>query len=307
MHITWSAPQQQESSACVQLTVHKIDVLIVSHDMQACSSHAMAKKVGNAVWFDIVLSLPVGLALQDARDGKCVFVEDVREGGSAYEHNKKHVLPKGNARRLNWIQPGDKLIAVNGAMCRSTEAAVESISSAEDTENVSFKFARPFDSNITVVFPEDGTQSIVPFDSPVANAAEVAGHEVVYKCADGNCGSCWRKDVRSDEIYTLCIGDITVGKVPSKTYYKEDNIFWSEREYRNRKNNKPFFDNTEPLVLQSCPEDYQEWRKLNPVLATQSDLTVSRFGGSLSGLAGEGEVPESRSSKWGGANNWNKM
>eukprot|EP00929_Paragymnodinium_shiwhaense_P095684 TRINITY_DN56922_c0_g2_i1.p1 TRINITY_DN56922_c0_g2~~TRINITY_DN56922_c0_g2_i1.p1 ORF type:complete len:376 (-),score=91.06 TRINITY_DN56922_c0_g2_i1:196-1323(-) len=264
------------------------------------------KVVNNAVWFDIELSLPLGLGLKDAGgDRNAVIVEEVRDGGSAAAHNDKYILAEpGPYVRQHFILEGDQLLMVNGQTCNCVADAVEYVQAAEDQEHIRLKFARQPIGSVRVVFPEDGTQITAPHSAQASEAAENAGHEVEYKCTDGTCGSCWRRDERSGEVYLLCIDDITVGRIPSKTAYSDgDDIFWSDKKFRERKFAPgKNFNNTEPLVLKSCPEVYQQWRKDNPLEAARSDATVSRFGGILDGLApGQSEAQESKSKKWGGS------
>lgn len=272
-----------------------------------CRGNRDGKQVGDAVWFDVTLTPPLGLALQDDQSRSRVVVEQVRAGGSAAEHNKRYTITDGVYRVPHFIQLGDELLFVNGIRCKTVESAVELITqAAEERGEVDLKFSRNTPGYVTVVFPEDGTAATCSGAETISDAAETANHTVEYKCTDGTCGSCWRKDYSADEIYVLCFDDVKVGGIPSQTVYKESSIFWSERAWKERQNNNPNFDNTEPLILKSCPEDYQEWRKINPIAAAQSDMTVSRFNGALSGLVG-GDTenpPESKSRKWGAGRNW---
>lgn len=260
------------------------------------------------MWYDLTLAPPLGLALSDSqyKDGR-VVVDYVREGGSVAEHNARHTVSDAVTLVPHFVQAGDELLMVNGTRCSSTEEAVELITeAAQEHGEVSLKFSRDTPGYVTVIFPEDGTSATLPGGSQVSEAAAQANHAVEYKCTDGTCGSCWHKDYDSGEVYLLCIDDIKVGLLPSKSTYKNDDIFWSETAWKNRKFNKPNFDNTEPLLLKSCPEDYQQWREANPIAAATSDATISRFGGALKGLAG-GDTenpPESKSVKWGANKNW---
>jgi len=297
-------------SCCPPLCAAKLVVLAGIAGRMARRASARpreGKRVGSAVWFDVTLGLPLGLKLGDAAAGNRVVVEEVREGGSAFTHNAQHTLYEADhvGNRQQWIQEGDQLLMVNGEVCNSMEAAVELITGAPDPQSVRFKFARgPY---IKVIFPEDGAETTIRAEAAISEAAERAGHKVAYKCADGTCGSCWRKDYDADEVYVLCLDDCKVGKIPSKAVFNDEvNIFWSEKQYRERndKKNNPNFDNTEPLVLRSCPEVYQLWREQNPLEATVSDATVSRFGGVFKGLAGDKEIPESKPTKWGGGKSW---
>lgn len=272
----------------------------------SCRGQRDGKRVRGELWFDVTLSPPLGLALQDFDGG--VVVEQVRAGGSAEQHNSRYLVTDGVANSPNFIQTGDQLLFVNGTRCTSTESAVELIMAAaqEEDAQVTLKLSRAPRGYVTVVFPEDGTSATASGNTPLSDVAEDAKHAVEYRCTDGTCGSCWRMDYSSGEIYWLCVDDTKPGLLPSKNMFKEETIFWSEKEYRNRANNDPNFDNTEPLVLKSCPEVYAEWREANPIAAATSDLTTSRFGGALSGLVGGDteKPPEAKSRKWGAGRNW---
>jgi len=235
------------------------------------------KRVGGAVWFDITLGLPVGLSLVDAPSGSGVVVEEVREGGSAATHNARHMLENAAARK-QWIQEGDELLMVDGTRCASVDTAVELIGGAANPEGVTFKFARAASGNVKVVFPESTTEITVPRAALLSQVAAAAGHEVEYRCPDGTCGSCWHVDDGTEEVYLLCQEDCVVGRVPSKTLYQEDSFVWNEREYRERKNSTPNYDNSEPLVLRSCPELYEEWKLQEPAQAKIAEARETRFG-----------------------------
>lgn len=244
--------------------------------MQATARPREGKRVGDAVWFDLSLGLPLGLGLSDAAGGR-VVVDAVREGGSAAEHNEKHMLADGTFNRQHWIQPGDQLLMVNNARCGSTAEAVELITGAEDTEHLRLKFVRKCLGNVKVLFPESQAEVSVPFEASVAQAAQVAGHPVEYRCTDGTCGSCWQQDERTEEVYLLCQEDCTVGRVPSQTMFSEESIFWNEREARERQALTPNFDNSEPLILRSCPEVYEGWKKKDWQQGLMAEARESRF------------------------------
>ncbi|CAE8642435.1 unnamed protein product [Polarella glacialis] len=262
------------------------------------------KLVRGCVWFDVTLSLPLGLQLEDSPQGGS-RVTAIGDSGSAADHNKLHTFGnEDDFRRYFFIQEGDKLLMVNSTPVKSTEHAVECITGAADKQALKLKFERLALGNVKVIFPEDGTEITAPGSAQVAAAAAAAGHEVEYKCTDGTCGRCWRKDHDANEVYRLCIDDFTVGKIPSKTIFKEDSPFWDEKQYQERAKNNPYFDNREPLVLKSCPEDYELWRKENPLGALASDVIASRFRGALEGLTDLSEVPDSKPTKWGGGKSW---
>ena len=50
-------------------------------------------------------------------------VSEVVEGGSAFEYNKGCLQQDAKERRL-WIQPGDRILTVNGKKCKTTEDVV---------------------------------------------------------------------------------------------------------------------------------------------------------------------------------------
>lgn len=233
------------------------------------------KRVGDAVWFDLQLSLPLGLGLTDGSG--VVLVEEVRDGGSAAAHNAKHMPIVETFRRPLWVQEGDQLVTVNGIRCSSTEEAVELIKGAADPSSISMKFARKVGGNIKVLFPESETEATVPANAKVADAADAAGHPVQYRCTDGTCGSCWHQDARTDEVYLLCQEDCLVGQKPSQTIYKEDTLFWDEKAYRAQLENNPRFDNTEPLVLRTCPQVYEEWKKSDPAQSAMAEARRTRL------------------------------
>jgi len=235
------------------------------------------KRVGDAIWFDLTLSLPLGLGLTlSPRDGG-VFVDEVREGGSAFEHNQKHTVSEANFGRKHFIQEGDQLLMVNGQRCSSVDEAVAQLTSAEDPENLQMKFVRKLGGNVKLIFPESGTEIAAPGQVPMQKAAKAAGHEVVYACTDGTCGTCWHKDEKSGEVYLLCQEDCKVGLIPSLSMFTEESIFFDLDDYKSRQGVNPNFENTEPLVLRTCPEVYEEWKETDKAQSVMADLRAKRF------------------------------
>jgi len=250
------------------------------------------RRVMSEVWFDLELSLPLGLELKDKPDGSGVYVASIRPGGSAMEHNEKELLQeKGRFDRpQHWVQELDTLRFVNGTRVPTVDDAVEAIqAAAADADSVTLGLARRWNRTVKVVFSDEGVMATADYQDTMANAAAKAEHLVKYQCNDGECGSCWRKDDRTGEIYVLCLDDVKVGLLPSKTAFNDDtgNVFWNEKAERERKDpkNSPYFDNTEPLVLRSCPEVYEEWKEANPLAAARAELTRNRLRGAFSGLA----------------------
>jgi len=253
------------------------------------------KRVMSEVWFDLDLPLPLGIELKDAPDGTGCYVASLREGGSALEHNRLELLDLEEKERLkeqpqHWVQEVDFLRFVNGTRVTSVDEAVEKIqAAAAESDILKLGFARKWNRTVKVVFPGDKTEATADYNEPIAQAAAKANHLVKYQCNDGECGSCWHKDDRTDEVYVMCLEDCKVGFLPSKTAFNEDSgsIIWNEKAERERKDpkNSPYFDNTEPLILRECPEVYEEWKKANPLAAARADLTRNRLRGAFSGLA----------------------
>mmetsp|Transcript_18930 Transcript_18930/g.47477 ORF Transcript_18930/g.47477 Transcript_18930/m.47477 type:complete len:361 (-) Transcript_18930:220-1302(-) len=235
------------------------------------------KQVGDAVWFDVTLSLPLGLGLTMGTQAAGVFVEEVREGGSMFEHNKKHTLSEANFGRQHFVQEGDRLLMVNGQNCSSVDEAVALITGAADQANLQLKFARKLNGNVTMIFPESGTEIAAPGQVRVKQAAQMAGHDVVYNCTDGTCGTCWHKDELTDEVYLLCQEDCKVGLIPSQSMFVEQSIFFDLEDYQARQGSDPNFRNTEPLVLRSCPEVYEEWKKTDVAQGVMAELREKRL------------------------------
>lgn len=243
-----------------------------SGDLQALQNNPNprgGKRVGNMVWYDVTLSLPLGLALDNSPRGDAVGVTEVLEGGSTAEHNAKHMLETDRSVAQNWVQQGDRLLTVNGKPCNSKEAAVELISGAADPSRIRLKFARERGGFIQVIFPEQNFKLAVLPRILLRLVAKEAG--VGFTCTGSSCdGSCWHVNDRTQDVYRLC-NDVLVGEIPSRNQPSDSlgglNPF---REIRNEDFADPDdvamgFDNTEPLVLRRCPELYQkvveQWRK----------------------------------------------
>lgn len=200
------------------------------------------KRVGDAVWFDVTLSSPLGLALDNAN--AMVGVTAVLDEGSAAAHNEANLV---NGEQ-NFIQQGDRLIMVNGQRCTTKEEVVEIITSAADKENIRLKFSRPRDGFIQVRFPERDFAMCVRPPVMVRMVAEAAG--VTYSCDENNCnGSCWHRDAQSGEVYQVC-QDGLVSEVPSLMAEVRGGI----REEWDAK-----FDNVNALSLEPCPEVFRDW------------------------------------------------
>lgn len=225
------------------------------------------KRVGNMVWFDITLSLPLGLALDDSSRGDAVGVTAVLDGGSAAEHNARHMLEMDASIAHNWVQQGDRLIMVNGRPCSSKAEAVELITSSSDPKKVRLKFSRERSGFVQVVFPERNFQMAVRPRVLLRLVAEEAG--VSFTCTSSSCdGSCWHVNDRSKEVYRLC-NDLLVGELPSRNQ-PESSSFSPFKEVNMQDFVDPddvalAHDNTEPLQLRRCPELYQkaveQWKK----------------------------------------------
>lgn len=214
--------------------------------------------MGSAVWFDVTLSLPLGLRLDESQTGDAVGVSEVMEGGSTAQHNRRCLLEQDEAKKQMWIQQGDRLLMVNGMSCNTQAEAVDLISNAEDKQNIRLKMSRERTGFIKVMFPEPAQEMTVRPRTVLAKVAEAAGHDVEYGCSDGSCGSCWHVNDRTGEVYVLCQECFT-GDIPSRVRGKEDSIFIGEEE-----DDEETFDNTEPLVLRPCPELHakavEEWK-----------------------------------------------
>lgn len=239
------------------------------------------RRVGGDVWFDITLGLPLGIRLDESPQGDMVGVSEIIEGGSAFEHNKASMLPKDDSKKKMWLQPGDRLLMVNGVRCNTQEEAVALITGAKDGQNINLKFSRSARGPVTVVFPEPARQVTVPPQTSLSDAALSAGHPVEYDCEDGLCGKCWHVDDRSGEIYQFCVSGTRVCDVPSKGGVRNldiqlkglfDAVRGVEAEALTT------FDNTDPLVLRPCPEIHEVL--MNPYVGTWRYLggqyTISR-------------------------------
>eukprot|EP00435_Cladocopium_sp_Y103_P023505 s1216_g5.t1 len=162
------------------------------------------KRVGNEVWFDVKLSPPLGLALDTSVDGEAVGVSEVVEGGSAFEYNKNCLREDADEKRI-WIQPGDRVLMVNGVKTKTTEEVVGVVSKMKEGEKVVLKISRQARGPIQVVFPEPADPVVVRGSTKLVDAARAAGHEVIYRCEDGLCGSCWHVSELTGDIYQLIL------------------------------------------------------------------------------------------------------
>jgi len=220
------------------------------------------KRVGSEIWFDLELPSPFGLRLDDAVSGDCVGVSEVLEGGSAFAHNQEATVGKEGEQPKMFIQPGDKVIMVNGIRCYTKDQVVEQVGIANEQglESVRMKFARYNRGPITVVFPEPAQPITVASRAPLVSVALAAGHFIDYDaCEDGCSGKCWHIDDRTNEIYQFCIEDQVVCDLPSKGGVRNLDV-QLKGLVAAVKGEEPealtTFDNSEALVLRPCPEIY---------------------------------------------------
>lgn len=225
------------------------------------------KRVGNEVWFDVKLSPPLGLALDTSVDGEAVGVSEVVEGGSAFEYNKNCLRQDAEEKRI-WIQPGDRVLMVNGVKTKTTEEVVGVVSKMKEGEKVVLKLSRQARGPIQVVFPEPADPVVVRGSTKLVDAARAAGHEVIYRCEDGLCGSCWHVSELTGDIYQLCIETSTAASLPSKAasadFGEQIGGVVSALSGNNQWKPGESWDNTEPLRLRPCPEIYEKF--MNPHL-----------------------------------------
>ncbi|CAK9013450.1 unnamed protein product [Durusdinium trenchii] len=225
------------------------------------------KRVGNEVWFDAKLNTPLGLALDTSFDGEAVGVSEVMEGGSAFEYNQG-CLQEDAAEKRIWIQPGDRILTVNGVKTKTTEDVVEIVSKLKEGERAILKFSRQARGPVQVVFPEPADPVVVRGSSKLQDAARVAGHDVIYRCEDGLCGSCWHVNDMTGDIYQLCIETTTASALPSKSatadFVEQVGGVMSAFSGGNEWKPGESWDNTEPLRLRPCPEIYEKF--MNPHL-----------------------------------------
>jgi len=214
------------------------------------------------VWFDLELPPPFGLRLDDAISGEAVGVSEVLEGGSAFAHNQEATVVKEGAEAKMFIQPGDKVMMVNGIRCYTKDQVVEQIGEAKEKgmTTIRIKFARYKRGPITVVFPEPGKTVTVGARASWVSVARAAGYYIDYEaCEDGCSGKCWHIDDRTDEIYQFCVEDQVVCDLPSKGGVRNLDL-QLKGLVSAVKGDEPeeltTFDNSEALVLRPCPEIY---------------------------------------------------
>lgn len=223
------------------------------------------RRVGSEVWFDLELPPPFGLRLDDAISGDCVGVSEVLEGGSAFAHNQEAVVPKEGAEAGMFIQPGDKVMMVNGIRCYTKDQVVEQVVEAKEKgmETIRVKFARFIRGPITVVFPAPAKPVTVPSRAELVAVAYAAGHPLdLDACQDGCSGKCWHIDDRTKEVYQFCVEDAVICDLPSKGGVRNLDVqltglasaFTGEEPEV-----KTTFDNSEALVLRPCPEIYAKF------------------------------------------------
>ena len=58
-----------------------------------------------------------------------------------------------------------------------------------------------------MIFPEPAQPIVVRGTTKLTDAARVAGHEVIYRCDDGLCGSCWHVSELTGDVYQLPPGE----------------------------------------------------------------------------------------------------
>ncbi|CAE7027244.1 unnamed protein product [Symbiodinium natans] len=223
-----------------------------------------AKRVGNQVWFDVSLTLPLGLALDTSWDKEAVGVSQITEGGSAFEHNER-ILGKDPDEQKMWIQPGDRLLMLNGQKVKTQEDVVGIVSKLQQGDKVILKLARQARGPIQVIFPEPAEPVVVRPSAKLQDAARAAGHNVIYRCEDGLCGSCWHVSEKTGDIYQLCIESVTASELPSKAqagFSEQIGGVVQALSGNNEWEPGTSWDNTEPLRLRPCPEIYEKF--MNP-------------------------------------------
>eukprot|EP00931_Biecheleriopsis_adriatica_P036598 TRINITY_DN21073_c0_g1_i1.p1 TRINITY_DN21073_c0_g1~~TRINITY_DN21073_c0_g1_i1.p1 ORF type:complete len:367 (+),score=67.22 TRINITY_DN21073_c0_g1_i1:51-1151(+) len=227
------------------------------------------KRVGAEVWFDVELSKPLGLRIDENDNGDQVGISEVLPGGSAWEHFKECVYEKEESKKRIWLQPGDRLMQVNGETVNTQEAAVEAISKVPEDQKVRLKVARPSRGPIQVIFPEPAKPVVVRANTRLADAATAAGHKAVI-CPEDFCnGRCWHQEEQTKVIYQLCVTDCTAGNLPNKVKgggLSEGigGVFNALTKTGAAPEPGTTWDNTEPLVLRPCPEIYDRYN--NPHL-----------------------------------------
>lgn len=252
-----SASQGQEDFKELQYMKQDLEV-----NRQKGEARRGGKRVGSEVWFDLELPPPFGLRLDDAVSGDCVGVSEVLEGGSAFAHNQEAYVAKEGAEAKMFIQPGDKVIMVNGIRCYTKDQVVEQIVEAKEKgmSTIRVKFARYNRGPITVVFPERAPLT-VGARSPLVSVALAAQYFIDYDaCEDACSGKCWHIDDRTQEIYQFCIEDQVICDLPSTGGVKNLDVQLKGLAAA-VKGEEPeklsTFDNSEALVLRPCPEIYK--------------------------------------------------
>eukprot|EP00415_Alexandrium_ostenfeldii_P000682 UN0682 len=166
-----------------------------------------AKAVGDKTWFDVTLTKPLGIKLENGPKGpgSGIGIGDVMEGGSAWELRAEALAKAGTGQAITmWVQEGDELLMVDGQPCGGgLEKAVELIGNAGDS--VVLKFSRPKRGNVQVVFP-DGLRVTSPRQAPLRDLAASAG----YQWPGG-----WLVDQASGERYDLTSQNCCASVIPS--------------------------------------------------------------------------------------------
>lgn len=217
------------------------------------------KRVGAEVWYDVSLKMPLGVRLDEAESGEvAVGVSEVFEGGSVYEHNEEVTFAK-----KNFVQPGDRLIQVNGKSVKTQNDAVALITSTPEGGKVALKFARSSMGPIKVFFPEPAIPVVVPAKSKLSDVARNAGHDVTYSDACGGgedgerCdGACWHLNNATGDIYQLCNPSCLASEIPGSGGVKnlDKQLFGLAAAVANVDVGMTTWPNTEPLVLIPCPD-----------------------------------------------------
>mmetsp|Transcript_93480 Transcript_93480/g.166321 ORF Transcript_93480/g.166321 Transcript_93480/m.166321 type:complete len:409 (-) Transcript_93480:50-1276(-) len=213
------------------------------------------KRVGTEVWFDATLPLPLGLRLDEAPSGDMVGVSEVYEDSNAEAYNRAVLAETDTEKQKNWIQPGDRLRAVNGKTVSTQDDAVTLLTAQEPGETITLSLSRDIRGALTVVFPEPARSVVVYPKSKLRDAAKMAGHEVEICPEDGGCkGTCWHTCDSTGDIYQLCIDECTASVRPSSTVKQRLSVAENFNDMMGVYNEENTWDNTEPLVLRPCPE-----------------------------------------------------
>ena len=159
--------------------------------------------------FEVVLTKPLGIAIETCANGEGVEVGQILEGGSAYTDGQ--------------LWKGDLVLAVNGVDVRDADfdAVMDLLTSSPDSCAMLVGRER---GKVAALQLQDGRLVFATPGSAMSDAAKEHGIECQYTCMKGTCGTCslFLKDNEDEAVrpVLMCKASFPVGEDASLMPYE---------------------------------------------------------------------------------------